>query len=1426
NKKNNNNKLNSSNISFIMDSPIDKVFTSPELITLIGWNLNKKSVSQFSKTNRFIHMALAPLLWHTLDLTDLQREYRLIEKSNNLQQFASNINHVRELTARTTFLCDMVDSMARNSQEYASRASRLYNGKATPTTTLPPSPWLTTPALKTHIRVILPPLTRLKRLKCIREIQYDDFWGNAEPDPPIAQQLAWLFNLNPGLTVIHMNSVELESSLEVRLFARSLLRLEYLKELDLGVFTNLDWTEVLPALFFSLPPSLETLTLHNDISSKGKPFNSLSEDADKDQTGNKTGQPLPRRDTPLTRLKNLHIITLTSSSVEMLCPLLEYCPALESMTAPNWSTGGYFPIMPLFIQAVREHCPLLRQLNGCSKGTVALAEGLPKNTLECFIVDGGYHDGEELSHAAAAVIKNHGESLKEIRINDRSHVRSGTIRRIFEQCTALEHLSIKGGDLTATRLVTFGTMFWNCKTLKSLEITIDMRRSVIPAFVYVNRGQPMPNVDEAMWGLLEKFYKHLGKLTELEVLNLKIRSQEVKWLDDDGHVRRGGEHIRSIINWADDDDYGVSYSHDVFSVDDNRGYFSSQPSDNLEAKAADASFPALLSLGDESIGRRGYLSYLGGLTKLRELRGHVQATTSETSKTFGQREVEWILEHWPNLKVIELLPALRDRQGEPRRLLPMNLSPPHIVWLQQQRPDLCITQQQRTGLDTRLQPSAHVDSDIVNNPLGNIDPKSTTAAESTFDIHPIDIHSIDIHSIDIHSIDIHSMATTGNPNVRISKHRTLTPQLWSSLVFPRPEHATRFLRLMLDEYPSLRTNIQYLHTLKVDTEALKVVSARMSKNWLKRAGLGKKRMAKILNSTFLRLSAPQLVPPPLPPAFPLHTTATPGAAPKPLSLPAIFSLTTLEVHTRPQRPLSDDKNNGIHNSDLLPINAFLLANRYLVSVHVQGCNVAGPILAEAFIRAVSHLQYLQELDLGFGICAVDWGHLVLGLLYALPRSLETLRLCCQAMEREPGESLDRQFIDMQVPLINDRRTRGLVRRTGPFGRLRELQVEYAHWEDTVMLKSFIELCPVLEKFSPPHGWDDEGFRHTSAILARTVVRYCPRIRELNTFGQGTSEILDVLPRNTLQVLSDASSRSEWDGDSILYKVVLSQYHSIQEIRVEHCKHVSGAEVQAILWSCVTLEQLTIKGPETAATRLKYLVEQDWVCLRLKRLEMTVDLRRMHIPAFVLEQTGQPVSTVDGATWAMLEKFYCQLGALTDMRVLNLRIKSKELWWIYGDGHMISDTVDDTGDDYRDPDYDDSDNWSIADDDEGNWTCQDPLRWDAENADASFPAMLSLGDVLTGRPGYLSHLSGLTHLEELRGNVQATTSETLSTVGWQEVEWMMAHWPRLKAVELLPSSSFLNFQGDSQGARRKLEAFSHIVWLHYMRPDLCLHAGSD
>ncbi|KAF9101420.1 hypothetical protein BGX29_005635 [Mortierella sp. GBA35] len=662
-----------------MESPSEKVFSIPELVNTIGRHLDRKSVHQLCKTSRILHQAFAPQFWHTLELSRVPHEQKFFKWPEPQQALARNMQHVRQFKVRAHSFLDMVDSMARNDKDYNAKAVPIFNytpislpSSSSATTTAAPQPTTatedTTASTTTKKRS---PLGRpfdgfrwLLRLQgtSLFHFQYMDdrqpeekYGKTVRSLPSVMPQLAWVLFLNPSLTSVRLYWCHFKNSLETRVLVQALSSLVSLKDLDLRLSACTDkWDDVFPALFYGLPASLESLILYDSGSTNVNAFEALSDQVDKDQTGNKQGQPLPKREGPLTRLKSLRIESVSKSTVGLW---------------DSRATKQNFPGSGTLIQLVLKHCPRLRGLDGCSQGTIGILKALPKNTLESFTSQGPYNY-DDLNNVVSKVSQDHRESIKEIRmirIDDHNHLRSGIVINIVCYCTALEDLSIKGGDLAATRLANLSLREWGCLRLKSLEITVDMRRRVEPAFVYVNRGEPMPNVVKEMWGQLETFYRQLGALKELEVLNLKIRSKEVTWLDEGGHVRKGGEYIRRLFNYVDDDYYGVGVENDTFSVDDTRGKFNSSYVDNLEAKRADASFPGLLSLGGP---RR-----------------------PETPKTVGQKELEWILAHWPKLEVIELLPALKDGQGKVRRLFPVDMSPPHTVWLQQQRPGLCIIQE-------------------------------------------------------------------------------------------------------------------------------------------------------------------------------------------------------------------------------------------------------------------------------------------------------------------------------------------------------------------------------------------------------------------------------------------------------------------------------------------------------------------------------------------------------------------------------------------------------------------------------------------------------------------------------------------------------------------------------------------------------------
>ncbi|KAK3846518.1 MAG: hypothetical protein J3R72DRAFT_433976 [Linnemannia gamsii] len=140
-------------------------------------------------------------------------------------------------------------------------------------------------------------------------------------------------------------------------------------------------------------------------------------------------------------------------------------------------------------------------------------------------------------------------------------------------------------------------------------------------------------------------------------------------------------------------------------------------------------------------------------------------------------------------------------------------------------------------------------------------------------------------------------------------------------------------------------------------------------------------------------------------------------------------------------------------------------------------------------------------------------------------------------------------------------------------------------------------------------------------------------------------------------------------------------------------------------------------------------------------------------------------------WESLETLYRTIGSLTRLTVLNLKILA----------------FDSRG---KEIDY----------------TC------------TTIPALLTLGDGALHRPGFLSLLANLSNLRELRGAVRADTPEALATMGQNEVEFMVAHWPSLDLLEFLPTGH------ESKDVYSPAEMIPpHLTWLQKYRPGIRLRA---
>ena len=99
---------------------------------------------------------------------------------------------------------------------------------------------------------------------------------------------------------------------------------------------------------------------------------------------------------------------------------------------------------------------------------------------------------------------------------------------------------------------------------------------------------------------------------------------------------------------------------------------------------------ALLALEDPIEGFQiGHLSILGGLTKLRELRGSFVWTSRETSERLGEREVEWFVNHLPALRFAMFINQKKHRVSSHRATPSPRVEGPCQLFGEQEAWSLC-----------------------------------------------------------------------------------------------------------------------------------------------------------------------------------------------------------------------------------------------------------------------------------------------------------------------------------------------------------------------------------------------------------------------------------------------------------------------------------------------------------------------------------------------------------------------------------------------------------------------------------------------------------------------------------------------------------------------------------------------------------------
>ncbi|KAG0292337.1 hypothetical protein BGZ96_004297 [Linnemannia gamsii] len=144
--------------------------------------------------------------------------------------------------------------------------------------------------------------------------------------------------------------------------------------------------------------------------------------------------------------------------------------------------------------------------------------------------------------------------------------------------------------------------------------------------------------------------------------------------------------------------------------------------------------------------------------------------------------------------------------------------------------------------------------------------------------------------------------------------------------------------------------------------------------------------------------------------------------------------------------------------------------------------------------------------------------------------------------------------------------------------------------------------------------------------------------------------------------------------------------------------------------------------------LRDAVSATWVCKRIRHLELTIGIPEAHQAPYYARHDEIPLVLSDDEQrlFTKLEKFYTQIGDLTELEYLDLRVIENS--------HNGEDNEDDNANDA-----------SVT----LPLSSIDSYLYDDGTLDCLLPGLLSLPNNNTGKPGFLHLLSGWTKLKELR-----------------------------------------------------------------------------
>ncbi|KAF9129734.1 hypothetical protein BGX30_013833 [Mortierella sp. GBA39] len=396
-----------------------------------------------------------------------------------------------------------------------------------------------------------------------------------------------------------------------------------------------------------------------------------------------------------------------------------------------------------------------------------------------------------------------------------------------------------------------------------------------------------------------------------------------------------------------------------------------------------------------------------------------------------------------------------------------------------------------------------------------------------------------------------------------------------------------------------------------------------------------------------------------------------------------------------------------HRTTLAQLSWLMSLNPRLVCLNLDFIHIKDLRDCRRLVEAVAGLHMIVELNLWIHCRRRDSHQLGLDLFFSVSPSIKTIYLRLQGDD----STWDLETSDMggggnlmvvprrQEPLIN-LETFTLWDIDGQVPASDMISV-FAH-------------CPNLVQLST----GDFNNHHAVQAVADFVGRECPRIRKLcgvwhyNNGNLLPFRIMEGLPAHQITELNIDNMHSDLISAAVIFENCVN-LETLKAFDADEGLYIDLEDVQGSPWRCTKLRDLTI-------------------CISGCKLPINPDPESQ---PYYSRPDPITLSETEVQHFARLERFYLQIGRLTQLRLLHLQMVK-----IIEQGRALFDGV-------------------------------------------SFPALMTLGDVGKDRPGYLNHLAGLKRLECLVGSFGVDVEETDATKERIKDAWMSEHWPRFRFTQI-------------------------------------------